>query len=456
MYAIVDIETTGGHASANGITDIAIILHDGEKVYHQFQSLINPQQTIPVYIQALTGINNDMVKEAPIFAEVAAEIYALLQDKIFIAHNVNFDYSFVRYHLTAAGFDLQCKKLCTVRLSRKILPGFPSYSLGKLCHQLGIENGSRHRAMGDAFATATLFSMLLKNDLEGHIPASLLLKSKEQVLPPHLTKDVINKLPQNPGVYYFHDQKGKVIYVGKAKNIKKRVNSHFTGNNPKKQRQKFLREIYNITWQVCGTELMALILEASEIKKLWPAHNRALKRFDHTFALYQFEDQNGYLRLAVGKKKKYHQSVYTFGLLLEGYELLRKLMIGFDLCPILCFMQKNMQDCSGINNKHCNGACIGKEPAIDYNKRVVKAIEHLHISMPTFVIYDEGREEDEQSLVLMKKGQFYGMGYSKRNFDTTDLTVIKEVLKPYPKNDYVKNLIWQFAQSNPDKLININ
>ena len=456
MYAIVDIETTGGHASANGITDIAIILHDGEKVYHQFQSLINPQQTIPVYIQALTGINNDMVKEAPTFAEVAAEIYALLQDKIFIAHNVNFDYSFVRYHLAAAGFDLQCKKLCTVRLSRKILPGFPSYSLGKLCHHLGIVNEKRHRAMGDAFATSTLFSMLLKNDLEGHISTSLLQKSKEQLLPPHLPKNVMDKLPKNPGVYYFHDQKGKVIYVGKAKNIKKRVNSHFTGNNPNKQRQNFLREIYNITWQICGTELMALILEASEIKKLWPAHNRALKRFDHTFALYQFEDQNGYLRLAVGKKKKYHQSVYNFGLLLEGYELLKKLMIEFVLCPVLCFMQKSVQDCSGINNKHCSGACIGKEPAIDYNKRVVKAIEHLHISMPTFVIYDEGREEDEQSLVLMEKGQFYGMGYSSKTFDTTDLTVIKEVLKPYPENDYVKNLIWQFAQSNPDKLININ
>ncbi|WP_419800811.1 exonuclease domain-containing protein [Mucilaginibacter sp.] len=453
MYAIVDIETTGGHASANGITDIAIILHDGEKVYHRYQSLINPQQPIPVYIQALTGINNDMVKEAPVFADVASEIFELLKDKVFIAHNVNFDYSFVRYHLAAAGFSLDCKKLCTVRLSRKIIPGYPSYSLGKLCHQLGIENDSRHRAMGDAFATATLFSMLLVQDLHGHIKQSLLIKSKEQLLPPHLPKNIMDELPKNPGVYYFHDHKGKVVYVGKAKNIKKRVNSHFLGNNPNRQRQNFLRDIHNITWQICGTELMSLILEASEIKKLWPEHNRSLKRFDQSYALYQFEDQNGYIRLAIGKKKKYQQSIYSFGLMLEGYESLRKLMMDFALCPKLCFIQKNEEACSGIINQHCNGACSGTESSEVYNQRVLQAIKHLQTNMPTFIIYDEGREAAEQSFILMENGQFYGMGYAEKTFNTTDLTLIKEVLKPYPENNYVKNLIYQFAANNPNKLI---
>ncbi|RYY07643.1 MAG: DNA polymerase III subunit epsilon [Sphingobacteriaceae bacterium] len=453
MYAIVDIETTGGHASANGITDIAIVLHDGEKVYHRFQSLINPQQPIPVYIQALTGIDNDMVKEAPLFADVAEEIYLLLQDKIFIAHNVNFDYSFVRYHLAAAGFTLDCKKLCTVRLSRKIIPGYPSYSLGKLCHQLGIENDSRHRAMGDAFATATLFSMLLANDKDGHVKQSLLIKSKEQLLPPHLPKNIMDNLPKNPGVYYFHNEKGKIVYVGKAKNIKKRVNSHFSGNNPNRQRQNFLRDIYNITWQICGTELMSLILEASEIKRLWPEHNRSLKRFDQAYALYQFEDQNGYIRLAIGKKKKYQQSIYSFGLMLEGYELLRKLIADFNLCPKLCFIQKNEGACSGMIDHYCNGACLGIESPEVYNQRVLQAINSLHTNMPTFIIYDEGREVAEQSFILMEKGQFYGMGYAEKTFCDLDLKLIKEVIEPYPESDYVKNLIYQFASNNPNKLL---
>src|SRR6201995_4193934 len=180
MYAIVDIETTGGHASANGITEIAICIHNGRKVIERYETLVNPQREIPIYIQALTGINNDMVRDAPLFEEVAADIYHLLNGKIFVAHNVNFDHSFVKYHLTAAGYDLQCNKLCTVRLGRKILPGLPSSSLGKLCHHLGIENNSRHRAMGDADATAELFSLLLQNDKDGHITSALKQRSKEQ------------------------------------------------------------------------------------------------------------------------------------------------------------------------------------------------------------------------------------------------------------------------------------
>src|ERR1700712_1771317 len=268
MYAIVDIETTGGHANANGITEVAICLHDGKKVTQRFSTLVNPGRDIPIYIRALTGITNEMVQDAPPFEEVAADIYHLLNNKIFVAHNVNFDHSFVRYHLAAAGYELQCNKLCTVRLGRKIIPGLPSYGLGKLCRHLGIENESRHRAAGDAEATAILFSLLLKSDTQNHISQALKQHSKEQVLPANLPKKDIEALPQSPGVYYFHDQKGKVIYVGKAKNLKKRVCSHFSGNNPGPQRQEFLRNICHVTFQVCGTELIAFVLEAIEIKRL--------------------------------------------------------------------------------------------------------------------------------------------------------------------------------------------
>src|SRR5882757_886558 len=214
MYAIVDIETTGGHANANGITEVAICIHDGKKVTQRYSTLVNPGRDIPVYISALTGITNEMVQDAPPFEDVAADIYHLLHGKIFVAHNVNFDFSFIRYHLSAAGYDLQCNKLCTVRLGRKILPGMPSYSLGKLCRHLGIDNESRHRAAGDAEATAILFSILLQNDTENHIWEALKQRSKEQVLPSNLPKEDIDQLPYTAGVYYFHNEKGKVIYVG--------------------------------------------------------------------------------------------------------------------------------------------------------------------------------------------------------------------------------------------------
>lgn len=451
MYAIVDIETTGGHASANGITEIAICIHDGKKVVKRFETLVNPQRDIPIYISALTGITNEMVKDAPPFEDVAADIYHLIHGKIFVAHNVNFDFSFVRYHLAAAGYDLQTNKLCTVRLGRKIIPGLPSYSLGKLCNHLGIDNQSRHRAMGDAEATAELFTLLLNNDTEGHIKQSLKLGSKDQVLPPNLSKKDIDQLPYTPGVYYFHDQKGKVIYVGKAKNVKKRVSSHFTGNNPGFQRQEFLRNIHQISYQVCGTELIAFVLEAIEIKRLWPKYNRSLKRFENAFCLYAFEDQRGYIRLAVDKYRKYSDPIYTCNSLLDGYNLLNKLIEAFDLCPKLCFIQKNNELCTSPAGSSC--ACEGIEPVDSYNKKVNNAIDQLKQALPTYAIRDEGRTGDEHSCILVEKGQFYGMGYISHYFDADNIQQLKSHLTPYPGNDYIKNIVATYASKYPERMV---
>ena len=451
MYAIVDIETTGGHASANGITEIAICIHDGKKVVKRFETLVNPYKEIPIYISALTGITNEMVQSAPPFEDVAADVYHLIHGKIFVAHNVNFDYSFVRYHLAAAGYDLQCNKLCTVRLGRKILPGLPSYSLGRLCRHLGIDNESRHRAAGDAEATAELFTLLLNSDSDGHIKNALKQNSKEQLLPPNLPKTDVDQLPYGPGVYYFHDQKGKVIYVGKAKNIKKRVSSHFTGNNPGLQRQEFLRNICQVTYQVCGTELIAFVLEAIEIKRLWPKYNRSLKRFENAYCLYAFEDQRGYLRLAVDKRRKYSDPIYTCNSLLEGYNLLNKLIEAFSLCPKLCFIQKNNDPCMGANGSSC--ACEGVEPVDDYNKKVNTAIDELKQALPTYAIRDEGRTGDEHSCILVEKGQFYGMGYISHYFDADNIQQLKNYLTPYPGNDYIKNIVSTYAMRYPDRMV---
>ena len=451
MYAIVDIETTGGHASANGITEIAICLHDGKKITKRYNTLVNPRREIPIYIRALTGITNEMVAEAPPFEDVAADICHLLHGKIFIAHNVNFDYSFVRYHLAQAGYDLQCNKLCTVRLSRKILTGAPSYSLGKLCRHLGIDNESRHRAMGDCEATAELFSMLLRNDRNDHIKQALKQHSKEQLLPPNLPKKAVQDLPNSPGVYYFHDQKGKVIYVGKAKNIKKRVSSHFTGNNPGQQRQEFLRNIHQITHQVCGTELIAFVLEAVEIKRLWPKYNRSLKRFEHAYGLYMYEDQRGYMRLAVDKYRKYTGALYTCNTMLEGRAVLNQLIEIFDLCPKLCFIQNNTEVCSSTAKDKC--ACTGTEPVKTYNERINLAIAELNNALPTFAIRDEGRTDDEHSCILVEKGKFYGMGYISHYFQVENLQQLKDYITPYPGNDYIKNLVANYAEKFPQRKV---
>src|SRR5690606_30538945 len=194
-YAIVDIETTGGYASGSGITEVAVRIHDGQKVIERFESLINPQCPILLSLQALTGITPEMVVDSPIFSALAPRIFELLNGRVFVAHNVNFDYSFLKHHLELAGFTLGTQKLCTVRLSRKIRPGLSSYSLGRLCDTLSIPINNRHRAAGDAEATAILFGKLLEWDIDGHIGSMLKKKSKHQQLPPNLPKEQFDALP---------------------------------------------------------------------------------------------------------------------------------------------------------------------------------------------------------------------------------------------------------------------
>ncbi len=455
-YAVVDIETTGGYPSGNGITEISIHIMEGNHVVQTWESLINPEQFIPNYIEALTGISNEMVAEAPIFSAVAPDIYDLLQDKIFIAHNVNFDYAFIRHHLSLCGFTLNCKKLCTVRLSRKLFPGLHSYSLGKLCKSLNIDLMNRHRAGGDAAATAILFGMLQDADKEELILRSLEKASKEQVLPPHLSRNYIDRLPDQPGVYYFRDQKGKIIYIGKAKNLKKRVCSHFSGNSISKQRQEFLKNIHNIDYDICGTELMAFIHEATQIKKFWPENNRALKRFEQKYALYEYVDQNGYVRLGIDKYKKQCPSLYSFNSLLDGHSLLKTLVREFSLCEKLCFVQRNRVACTGHEHGSCNGACIGAELPMAYNARVQQAVNQLKTILPSFVMIDQGRTADEQSCLWVEKGKFYGMGYISQHTDVNNFELVKSALEPYPSNDYIVNLIMSHAENNPEKLHDIN
>jgi len=456
MYAIVDIETTGGYASGNGITEISIQVHDGITVIESWDTLINPEQYIPSHIESLTGISNELVADAPVFPDVAAQIYAMLHDKVFVAHNVNFDYSFIRHHLALAGYTLNVKKLCTVRLSRKLFPGHASYSLGKLCGSMQIPLENRHRAGGDAAATAILFSRLLEADADNIITQSLAKASREQALPPHLAKSYIERIPPNPGIYYFKDEKGKVIYVGKAKNLKKRVCSHFTGNNISKQRQDFLKNIHTIDYEICGTELMALIHEAAEIKRLWPENNRALKRFEQKYALFHFEDQNGYIRLGIDKFKKQGNALHTFNNLAEGHQLLRLLIRENQLCEKLCFIQHGRQACTHLELELCHGACIGAEECEQYNQRVVQAMEQLTTMLPSFAIIDQGRTEDEQSCLWVEAGKFYGMGYISGYADLKTMEDVKATLQPYPSSDYILNIILSYTAKYPEKKRTIN
>lgn len=441
LYAIVDIETTGSYAAANGITEIAIVIHDGKQVLNYYETLVNPQQPIPRFIQSLTGINDRMVEHAPVFNEVAGQIHELLQNKVFVAHNVNFDYSFLKHQLQTVGYELEARKLCTVRLARKILPGYPSYSLGKLCHYIGIGIANHHRAGGDALATAELFGLLVQNDKHGVIPGMLKGRNREQYLPPNVPVEQVDNLPTTPGVYYFYNGSGKIIYIGKAVNIAKRIRSHFSNNKAGKQKQDFLREIHRISYTECATELMAHILESTEIRKIWPVHNRSQRGYLPKFGLFVYEDQQGYKRLGIEKNKHYFKAVYTFNTLIEGQNQLREMISSFGLCSRLCNIARIADpeyDLPGV---------------VEYNERVDEAINWLQSQLPTFALVDKGINENEQSCILMKKGNFYGMGYLTDGVMPETVDKLQQQLEPYQDNDYIRNLIYKHASTYPDKCV---
>jgi DNA polymerase III subunit epsilon len=440
LYAVVDIETTGSYAAGNGITEIGIVIHDGEKVLDFYQTLVNPHVPIPYFIQRLTGIDNRMVSKAPSFEEVAGHVYSLLQDKVFVAHNVNFDYSFVKHHLQKAGYELDTKKLCTVRLARKVLPGLNGYSLTKLTHQLGINHGMHHRAGGDAMATAELLSIIVAKDKGNAIAAMLKGRSSEQYLPPHLPVDDLQQLPSQPGVYYFYNAQGKAIYIGKARNIRKRVKSHFSNNKVNRQKQDFLRETHRISYKICATELMAHILESSEIRKLWPVYNRSQRGFLPMFGLFTYEDMKGYTRLAVEKNRRSFKPLYTFNTIIEGHNRLRELINEFGLCPRFCNLGTAC-DC---------GAHAAPE---EYNQKTAQAIAWMRKRLPTFALVDKGLDDNEQSCILILNGNLYGMGYVTDGKQLKSIDTLQKNMEPLQDNDYIRNLVLRHALEFPEKCV---
>lgn len=435
LFAVVDIETTGGFPQQHGITEIAIVLHNGAEVEGRYETLVNPHQPIPPFIANMTGISDAMVAVAPSFEEVAPYIFNLLKNRVFVAHNVNFDFSFVKHHLQEAGFHLQTPKLCTIRLSRKVFPGYRKYGLGHLCRELGIEIENRHRAGGDALATAQVLDMVLRNNGRTLIREMLKKENKGQLLPPNLPESYVLDLPEQPGVYYFHDTKGKVVYVGKAKQIKKRVVSHFTGLDTSQKRQDFLRSIYSITHTVCPTEFIACLLESVEIKRLWPAFNKSQKRFEQLWGIYHFEDNRGYRRLAIDKKQKHTTPVASFSMLVDAHRLLWKLVKDFELHPVLCFL-----DNTGAKEL----------PEMEtYNQSVQQALDWMEAQKETFLI------RDKEGCVLVEEGKFYGMGQIEKDTDLTRLEQIKPQLVAYPENEVLRSMIRNFAERYPHKVVKI-
>ena len=274
MYAIIDIETTGGKYNEEGITEIAIHKFDGNNVIDSFISLVNPEKEIQPFVVNLTGINNKMLRNAPKFYEIAKRIVEITKDCTLVAHNTSFDYRILKTEFRRLGFNFEAPTLCTIELSKKLIPGLDSYSLGKLCRKIGIPVSDRHRANGDALATLKLLQILLQKDTEKIIVKSIIKSGNKRDLSKKLLT-ILDELPLETGVFYFHRYNGDILYIGKGKSIKKIVNQIFLRTS--KKARVLQRELVSVTYDITGSELVAHLKYQEEIKVQKPKFNKNSK-----------------------------------------------------------------------------------------------------------------------------------------------------------------------------------
>ena len=445
MYAILDIETTGGQYNEEGITEIAIYKFDGHEVVDQFISLVNPEIPIQPFVVKLTGINNAMLRSAPKFYEVAKRIIEMTEGCIIVAHNASFDYRILQTEFRRLGFKFQKQTLCTVELSKKLLPGHESYSLGKLVRALGIPMADRHRASGDAMATVKLFKMLLAQDVEKEIVKSLVKTEIKSGMSPKLL-DIVENLPSKTGIYYIHNEKGDLIYIGKSKNIKKRVNQHFTGTTNKCK--KIQLEVYAVTFEETGSELIGLLKESEEIKINKPIYNRSQRKTLFQWALYPVKDENGYLSLLIQKADGRKKEITSYTSLQEGKNSLFKITDQFNLCQKINGLYDTKNACFKYKIKECDGACIGEVSPEEYNDRVQEFIESNLFENENMVIIDRGRSLQERSAVLIENCIYKGYCFYDLNYQITNIEVLKNILIPMQNNRDTRNIIQGYLRKH--------
>ncbi len=449
-YAIVDIETAGGNPKGGGITEIAVLIHDGERITQEYQTLLNPEMGIPTYITGLTGIDNFMVRHSPTFGDIAEELWELLSDKVFVAHSVNFDFGFIREAFLKVGKELKSPTLCTVRLSRKVFPGLSSYSLGRICENQKIPITARHRAMGDAKATAILFDRMIQQQPEV-IMQSLKKNTGHSFLPPNFSFAKFQSIPASCGIYYMLNAKGKVIYVGKAINIRERFKNHFSGNYLPNLKQKLKAEVVDLQWKLTGTEFMALLMELLEIKRLWPAYNSALKMPKSLWGLFHYEDGSGYARFQISKVTKYLKPVETFFSLDEANAFLKNSIETHSLCPKLSGLRK--VNCSSDLPNPCEGACNTTESPSDYNRKVSIFLSQIKESQKEILLEFEGRSESEKAFCVFDHGILTRIGFVSEPDEELSFIEKLDLVPRIPETYYLLRQFFPSFQANQIKVL---
>jgi DNA polymerase III subunit epsilon len=445
MYAIVDIETTGGSALHEKITEIAIYIFDGTEIIDEYCTLINPERSIPYFITALTGITNEMVEDAPPFYEVAKKIIEITEGMTFVAHNARFDYSFIREEFRSLGYNFHRPLLDTVSLSRKLFSGHKSYSLGNLCNDLNIKITDRHRASGDALATVKLFALLLEQDRFDN--RGLIKNRRSSMLHPALDISKTEAVPESPGVYYFYNENGDIIYIGKSLNLHQRISTHLS-NNTSARAMEMRASVADISWEETGSELIALLMESREIKKNKPVYNRAQRKTGFSWGIYHYIDDNGYIRFEYRNVRDDETPLSLFNSKDKVKAKLEQMISKYSLCQKLCGLYETKGPCFHRQVSLCKGACNGEESAERYNERANKALDEFIFTGRNILIIDKGRNSEERSAVKINNGKYSGFGFFNINDIGFGLSAIHDCIMPEQDNRDIQIILKGYLKNH--------
>ncbi len=383
--AFVDLETTGANPVRDRITEIGIVevVEDGS--VSEWSTLVNPETPIPGFIQSMTGISDAMVADAPTFECLAAEVIERLQGRLFIAHNARFDYGFLKNEFRRIGIDFRATVLCTVKLSRRLFPGYPSHGLDALIARHGLTVYDRHRALGDARLIHQFWHLARAAHPEERIAAVLKELTARPSLPTHLDPGIVDDLPEGPGVYLFHGETA-LLYVGKAKHLKERVLSHFSGDHSSAKEMSLAQQVRRIEWIETGGETGALLREAALIKQHQPTHNRQLRRNMELCAIRLVDHGMGLAtpEIVHARDLDFGRQNGLYGLFKhrrEAEQVLIDLADAHGLCHGLLGLEKvaTGKPCFAHQLHKCKGACVGKEKPAAHTVRLVQALAKLQL-----------------------------------------------------------------------------
>ena len=423
VFAIVDLETTGGNFNSERIIEIGIVLHDGTRETGSFSTLVNPEKEISGFISTFTGITNAMVKNAPTFREAAKEILEMTEGRIFVAHNVRFDYNFLRSEFRRINIPFFRRQLCTVQMSRKVFPQYKSHSLGNICRDLGIPIDNRHRAFGDAAATTLLLEKIMENDREKVIDKYLSMDILSLLPPPKLAPEKLESMPEDPGVFYLYDDNGNVLYIDKSKNLREHLFQFF--QKIQHEKQELHEEVSDIRVELTGNELIAALFETSEIARLRPKHNRIISKHYYKYGLFSEEDPNGFQKLLVKLLDEKKSPLVKFTSKFKADKAMYSILHNFRTDPTFKKIDTHIQ----------------------YNKRLQDVLARFVYPDKNFFIIDTGRGGTEKSVIIIEDGEYRGFAFFEPSY-IENLLTLRDIIRSQSEHVDNKKVILNYIRKN--------